>query len=364
MPGPPRDVDTDLERNGDDHDGLAGGRPSPGAGAPPARGSDLLTAILPSGRVSWLRITPTLAPVQEANHLADAIERMEHRRGERLRSLDEALRRTSRTLPADVARVSTDHRRRHRELRRRILSGDAKVGRRASAVIAELRGALRKQLEREGEMARRLSRRALWDHLVVASAFPLFAAFGKRGNPLAEDNVALALLLLVWLVGDEITDVLSGDRRDAEDGVRKLDLWSYLAPVANLLTGWLLMHNRQHERFVTGFTSLGPPRPLPEGTYLYDRLVDLAPFLGPEHVPDFVTYSGVPAVAGVVALAPPEDPTVAAQAHVRTITASVDRGVLNVSVSVAVEPPETPLPDVRALVPSVNVAWIVDTKEP
>jgi hypothetical protein len=43
------------------------------AGAP-ARGSRALTAILPNGKVVWLRSVPPLAPAADLRHLADLAE--------------------------------------------------------------------------------------------------------------------------------------------------------------------------------------------------------------------------------------------------------------------------------------------------
>ena len=76
----------------------------------------------------------------------------------------------------------------------------------------------------------------------------------SRVGPFGANNLTLTLSLLIWLVGDEIVDALFGSEEASPYPLRDTDAWSYLAPIGNLLAGWWLLGDRQHERFITGFT--------------------------------------------------------------------------------------------------------------
>ncbi|HYD40166.1 MAG TPA: hypothetical protein VEB43_05010 [Anaeromyxobacter sp.] len=336
--------------------GADGWHPAPSAGAPPVRGTEVLTATLPSGRIAWLQLDPPLAPVPELNHLAHAVERMEHRRAAEAHAATEALRRLSRTVAADAARLSTGAARRRRRLWRRLAREGAALERRTAARSRALAAELAALRRRERALARRLDRRDLWDQLVVASAFPLFAAYGQRADPLAERNLVLSLSVAIWLVGDEISDFLSG-ARDARDVVRKADLWSYVAPAANLLSGWLLLQESHHRRFATGVSDVGPPRAIGPGQYLFASIVELPP-LG-----DGDPERGTPAVASALAIET-RNPPPGVTAKLQSVAPLVQRAAQTLAVvaEVTVDPPATPADVVAAAFPAVRVAWMVDTQ--
>ncbi|MGD8588230.1 MAG: hypothetical protein PVG22_05305 [Chromatiales bacterium] len=367
---------------------------------PRVRGTRALVATLPNGRTVWLRIGAAPVSVRELDGLAGTIDRIDARHVRALRANAATARRHAQTLKNDTARLSRRRLRDDRKLRRRILAGDVKLDRRAASLQRIGRKA---GLERKKQLTllRGRGRRDLLDQLVIVSAAPLLAAYGQRSDPLAANNLVIALALGVWLVGDEVMDLLAGKRTFKAGPIRGSDAWSYLAPVANLLTGWWLLDDQQHERFVTGITGLQdfevftePPESVhllagnSENTSddimlevassaeqrligqraLYVATVDLSTLVGREHLADFQTFTKVPALATlrVVEFAS-EVVEEADSPQIELLMAEVKQGILWLSVRVSAvlslgtspQPPQLP-----PLLNRLEVAWAVDTQEP
>jgi hypothetical protein len=310
-------------------------------------------AFLASGRVVPLQLDPPLARVDRLHDLAHQHERTADRRGVEIERTQGALARLAAAIAADTARLSARARRRRSALRVRLAAAEARARRSIDDGLAELRAAADRRAAQERSLVRRLRRRGLWDQLVVASALPLFAAYGRRADPVAEENVTLALLTAIWLMGDELTDALSERKREPDAPFRDADLWSYVAPFANLGAGWLLMRDRRHERFLTGITRLGPPRLAPGGHVVYRAELPLLDELAPDLLPP-----GAAAVATVVRFEPPPEGGPAVDALRWTVRASADpRGLeLTIVLSAGARGP-------HLFPPAVTVAWMVDTQE-
>src|SRR5262249_43527360 len=142
------------------------------------------------------------------------------------------------------------------------------------------------------------------------------------------------------------------------------DAWSYLAPAGNLLAGWWLLGDRQHERFVTGRVTIPPDKfrssvVPPEVVYRSRRSIRLSPFIAPDHFPDFETFTDVPAVATIASF----PRTAAGPARIRTLGVRVLNGELKITIEAFAPAPTwgTPAPP---LLDSLEVAWMVDTREP
>jgi hypothetical protein len=335
-----------------------------------------LIATLPSGRVAWLRLDPAVAQAGEVDQLRETARGAQERRAAALRSGRDALRALSSRVSADAERLTRARLDGDEALGRKLVDSNAKLDRRLSREVDRFHAGRDKVQDRHWLTARSVARRTLIDHLLIVSAAPLYAAFGRRTNPFAANNLALALLLGVWLVGDDIVDAVSGWKRRSGLFIRDTDLWSYIAPIANLLIGWLLLRRQQHERFTAGFaesfgdpavtTALGRGLRSRELFFTFHQDIDLAEFVAPELVQDLVTFADVPAVASITAIewAPGFVPD--ANARVVGLTAIVDRGVLSIEVTVAVslrrsEPREAGA--IASPVQSLRVAWIVDTRE-
>ena len=345
-----------------------------GRGAPP-RGARTLAALLPNGRTAWLRVVPALAPAVAANHVALLAQHVAERRQAATLALEEAIDRLAQTAASDAEGLEEARLRRARALRRRIVAGDHDLDRRVTKAAEELRSKVERQLEVERASVHRLRRRDLWDKLVIVSAMPLFAAYGQRGRPYGSHNVALLVSLLVWLAGDEIVDALLGSEEKSPYPLRDTDAWSYVAPVANLLTGWWLLGDRQHERFVAGRTAIpreafkAEPGPAGGGgvatlVYTYTAKVDLETVVASADFPDFETFQDVPAVATIGSIVPSVDGK-KGNARVGSVRAEVVAGELTLTVSAVADdlrgPAGGPEP---SILDAIEVSWMVDTAEP
>ncbi len=220
----------------------------------PYRGVRSLAAILPNGRIVWLRVDESLAPVRALGNLGQLADNTARWRRASVQSQSEAIERLSRTIASDTERTLDARIARTGATRRRIVASNRRLDRKLAKAREEHRARVEKQLRIERESVARLGRRDLWDKLLVLSSLPLFTAYGQPGAPLSANNVALLLTLLVFLVGDQIVDALFGSGEKSPYPVRDADVWTYLAPAANLLAGWWLLSDRQHERFVAGRT--------------------------------------------------------------------------------------------------------------
>lgn len=326
-------------------------------------GARTITAILPTGRIAWLRVDPALASAASVRHLGEDAEHAAHRRRARSESHREAIERIAHKLAAAVERVGEARVQRADALRQHLVKKQNARDRKLSKSIAEFRGRIDKQIALERESAKRLRRRGLWDQIVLATALPLFAAYGQRGQPFGVNNIALTLCTLVWLVGDDLMQALFGSDKKDPYPLRDADAWSYIAPIGNLLAGWWLMNDLQHERFVAGaadtFTLVDDPEDAANGRQRYRCDVDLSHYIGSGHFRDFQTYIDVPAAAtlGRITLSAAGS---AANARVDSVMAEVTGGTLRVVVltSTAGALPVDPM------VSKLQVAWMVDTAEP
>jgi hypothetical protein len=335
-------------------------------GAPP-RGARLLTAILPNGRIVWLRVATPLAPAASVNHLADLAENVAQWRQSASHAQSGAIERLLHTVAADADRLDEARLERARAFRRRIVAADNKLDRRLSKAADEFRSKIERQLKIERETVRRLRRRDFWDQIVIATAFPLFAAFGQQGQPFGANNLTLTLSLLIWLVGDDVVEALFGSNEASPYPLRDADAWSYLAPIGNLLAGWWLLGDLQHKRFITGIASVKlegvTPSVTPHGTFAYQYRVkvDLSAQVAPDHLPDFEMFVGVPAVATFrrVRLSPD---ACSINARIDNVTATVEEGTLVLSLTAFTDVPAHRRH--HSVLGDVEVAWMVDTAQP
>lgn len=353
--------------------------------------------MLPGGGSIWLTVRPTLASAQEFDRLVETMHRADIQHARSLDSNAASARKIARRVMQGAIRVRRSRHSEYRKLRRQILNGDAKVERRIddlSTRVARESQAERKTLSR---LLRSCGRRDLLNHLVLVSAAVLMAAYGQRNDPLAENNLVIAISLVVWLVGDGVSDVLSGKRSMNSGPIRGSDIWSYTAPFANLLTGWWLLNEQQHHRFITGTTQGKVVLPGGEGVFTaevmdlsgtlpsnaansesrnpdgnhraigqrdtYTAKVDLSPRIAPEHLSDFRSFNNVSVVATIQSFKGP-DPQ-----HTPTIellSAEITDGFwLSITVEVSSTRCGTPTDrgDVTPILKRLAVSWAVDTQE-
>ena len=314
-----------------------------------------LVAVFPSGRAVWLRIHPPLASVSEANRLRGWLHRNDTGR---------ALKRLARL----VAVVSRRVQRRERELAQQIVAAEGRLLERIEAEADRSQRQLRRQGAELRAQWRASQHRHRWDAALIASALPLFAHFAQRGRLFGEKNLTLTLALGMWLFADDLARLLSGGASGSPH--RGADIWSPIAPFGNLLTGWWLLRDQQHWRFVTGVAEVPRwlpwehPRsavnsllPLGGGRHrFYVAQIKLEPSLAKDHAEDFRGYADVPAVATLLST-DWSAACVAAGAEL-SLLARVELGVLTLAVSVhAARSRELPEG-------SPTVAWWVDTRRP
>jgi hypothetical protein len=344
--------------------------------SPRSRGERTVSALLPNGRTAWLTIDPSIAPVEEINRVATALQRIDARHALNIGAESDAITNLARKVAKDMDRVAAARVAGDKKLRRKLAAGDAKLRKQASVAIAKDRALTRKEWKDMHTQVRRMRRRSVWDHVVVASAVPLFATFGQRGKPFGINNITLFLSLLVWLVGDEINDLISGPPREQGAGpFRDLDIWSYLAPVGNVLTGWWLLDSTQRDRFVTGteenFLVVQPPlfvlasasssQRRVKSTYIAQ--IDLTTRMASGHVDDFRTYTNVPAVATITTAT--LRPELQGDAFtIESLTARVDMGILTITIVADVGPSRFGLTRRDHAFSTLAVAWLVDAKAP
>ena len=322
-------------------------------GAPPV-GAREVTAILPSGRTVWLRVDAPLAPATSANHIALLAEReLDHRRAD-IASQVRATERLSNAVAADIERLGRAQVARARALRRRIVSGDNRLDARLAQVRDEFRSRLDNQQKIDRENLRRLRRRGLWDAILLATSLPLFAAYGERRSPFGTNNLTLVFLLLIWLVGDEVVEAVFGSGNGKSPyAIADADAWSYLAPIGNILAAWWLLSDRQHERFVTGVTTIK----LDERERHHVH-VSLSDQIGADYFEDFKTFARVPVVATLGAIRLSNE-GVAVNPRIEGVRPRVREGVLTLSFTVV--PGSGSLPSNMG---ELDIAWMVDTDKP
>jgi hypothetical protein len=336
-------------------------------GAPP-RGVRQLTAILPNGRTVWLHVDAPLAPAVSVDQLARLSDGVAERRLSDTVALRGSIDRLANTIAADTARAEQARLERARAFRRRIVAADIKLDQRVSKARDEFQSRLEKQLKSDDENIRRLARRDLWDKILIGTALPLFAAYGKRGDLLDSNNLTLVASLLIFLIGDEVVEAIFGsDQPKSAFAVQDADVWSYLAPLANIGASWWLLSDQQHQRFITGVTEVTLEHVRAHAThrhtmYHYRAEVDLKRQVAPDHVADFETFADVPVVATVQTIewsdrARPLHP------RVERLTARVEEGRLKLTFYVvpARSYKRRPYPSDLG---KVHIAWMVDTNQP
>jgi hypothetical protein len=334
----------------------------------PARGSRGLTAVLPNGRTVWLEVSPALSSAAQIRRFASIARQRAQQRSLATSWNNAAIERLAQSIAGDAARLTGEHLARHRQLRRRLVARYNRLDRRVTKAAEAYRRGLARQMKIERRTVQRMRRRDLWDKILLLSALPLFAAYGQRDRPHGVHNLTLTISLMVWLVGDEIMQMLFGPSKTSPYPLDDTDAWSYVAPIGNILTGWWLLGDRQHERFIAGLTSDISEGVNDAGETILSGVVDLAPLLASEHLDDFLAFTApkpagkglvVPAIATIASI----DWTQAAidvNARAISVSAVVIGRALALEIGVATDAPLAGAPAVTA----VKVAWVVDTTEP
>lgn len=224
----------------------------------PTDGAPRVTAMLPNGRKVELRMQPVLATHAQVVAFRRTSN---HNNAATRRALDGAAKATQRLAALQAKSVRT--------LSQQALNGDQAIGKRIASTqttlvaraqalgVTSARRLDAQNTKAEKAALRRIrsaANRARWDKLLLASALPLFAAYGNSQDLLARENLTLAGVLAGLLVGDDLILRAMGKNRAARSVA---EAWSWLAPLLNLGIGWWLYDGEKvYDRYVTGVTTL------------------------------------------------------------------------------------------------------------
>jgi hypothetical protein len=221
--------------------------------AAPIRGAFEVTAILPNGRKSRMRIVPQLAAASEVNRLRQTIAINDRRQAAALQSNARAIQRLKAAHLSTVKKISAEFLKSDKDLRQRLLQGDNRLDKRITKELGGGAAGQGRHGKRMMQMLKRQRQRSLLNTVTLALAMPMYAAYGDRQNPLGYNNKVLTASLGGWLLSDELVDMIGSKSSVVKGGA---NLWSWIAPVGNVATAAFFLKDRQHERFVSGVTTV------------------------------------------------------------------------------------------------------------
>jgi hypothetical protein len=195
----------------------------------------MVRVTLPGGQRADLWVPGGLVSARAAARLARDATRDLERRARSLRKLGKA-------VLADHEKLSRAQQQSLERNLSKLLKGDVELSRHLSR---PRRGGSQWDAR---ERIRWLQKKTLVYPAIALSSLPLFSIFGRHN---LEHNLTLVVVLAIWLFGDEMTDLLSS-QHSQDSATNRSALWLYGSPLANLLAGWWLLHERQHEPIVTG----------------------------------------------------------------------------------------------------------------
>jgi hypothetical protein len=225
-----------------------------GRGTSPLPAARVVRVTLPDGQRAKLLIPSGLVSATSVQRLARQATRNLERRAQ-------GLEEWARKLVADHEKLTRAQSKGLRRSLSRISLGDFALDQRVV------------RLQRDGEKewsaleadtrdrARRARAKALVYPALLLSSLPLFSIYGRRN---LEHNLTLTIALAIWVLGDDLTDLLSS-QQSAEYNAQRSEWWLYVAPALNLLAGWWLLHERQHEPLISGVATKLERAPSPPG---------------------------------------------------------------------------------------------------
>ncbi len=213
------------------------------------RGAGVVTAVLPNGRRSQMRIIPTVAPITEVNRLRTVIMANERSTAIATGRNSRAIKALAATQTAAVKRLTAQQVKSDQDISKRLVEGDNRLDMRITKELAGGTGVLGKHNKMMARAIRRERKRTLWNNILLATSAPFFAAYGEKGDPLAKNNLILTGSLVGWLFSDELLGYVAGKSGALRTGANVL---SYVAPFGNMATAYYFLNGKQHERFVAG----------------------------------------------------------------------------------------------------------------
>lgn len=247
----------------------------------PLKGKGVVTARLANGRTTKMMFIPALATLRNVNLATRRLSANDARQAKASRTHAKMLQRLKSAQRSAVKSLTAQQVKASKDLTKRISTGDAKNDKRVSKLMSKDRridARIKKQI-RLGQ------KRSVWNSLLLASAIPLYSAYGDRAigdnaNPFSKKNLILTGSLAGWMFGDELIDrFLTRGKKSGKAWGTGANIWSYVAPVGNLATVYYLLKDEQHRRFITGVTTVE------EDGDIYQE--DLLKYIGKDYQSEF-----------------------------------------------------------------------------
>jgi hypothetical protein len=143
------------------------------------QGAGVVTAILPNGRQSRMRIMPTMAPISEVNRLRSAIMVNDKRQALALANNSRAITALATAQGSAVKKLTDQQVKSDKDLAKRLVEGDNRLDKRITKELSGT-GVLDKHGKRMMQVLRRQRQRSLMNGVLLATAMPFFAAYGQR----------------------------------------------------------------------------------------------------------------------------------------------------------------------------------------
>ncbi|MEO8078742.1 MAG: hypothetical protein ABI818_20625, partial [Acidobacteriota bacterium] len=310
------------------------------------QGAGVVTAILPNGRRTRMRIVPTVAPISEVNRLRSVVLSNEKRQAAAIATNAKAVTSLATTQTVTLKRLNAQQIRSDKELSRRVVEGDNRLDARITKELSGGSGVIDKHSKRMARVLKRERRRAMMNNVLLATSVPFFLAYGDRESPFTKDNAILAGSTLFWLLGDDVVSSWVSQKGGMQTAA---SVWSYGAPVANGGGLYWWFRNKQNSRFVAGVDPVVPGTP---------KEIDVSEMLKKDGRASF--KSAAPGNAVVASFAE--------AGATGTLTAVLSKdGILTLNIA----PAAVAAPGARAQAAAaggagagIDVAWIVDTKAP
>jgi hypothetical protein len=303
----------------------------------PLQGAGVVTAVLPNGRRSRMRIIPTLAPVSEVNRLRAVIAINDRRQAKATSNNSRAIARLAVTQASAVRKLTAEQVKSDKDLRRRLVEGDNRLDKRITKELSGGSGILDRHGKKLLAQLREQRMRSVMNSVTLATALPFWASYGTKGDPFSRNNLTMGISTAGWLVGDELLDQFGG----RTGGVKTFaTIWSYLAWAGNGATMYFLLKDRQHQRFISGVTPVTNNSGANGDTDAVVLLTKNSSLIAKDFMDEFK-----------------------GQRHT-VVATMVDKGIVNNRDVRATLDGETLTLTVKAMTngDTANVAWIVDTR--
>jgi hypothetical protein len=224
-----------------------------------ARGTGYVTAILPNGRRTKMMFKPSLATRTDVNRLTRQISAVGVKQARAIRVQDKNIKLLKSAQTTAVKSLTAQQLKSTKLLTKQITDGDKNLDKRITKLVSNQKKTGHKQDVKMLGQIRQQQKRSTWNTALVASAIPLFAAYGDRAigdnaNPITAKNAFIAGSTVFFLFADDLLNHFM--KRGGKKWRTGASIWNIAAPFANWGVVWLFMKNRQHHRFITGLTDV------------------------------------------------------------------------------------------------------------